>query len=82
MEEGVEATKVFPGGWVEALDQGGDVLGAGSVEVEQERWVRAGLGQGGEREAFRGPAFRILVRSVLGSQELGEECRYRPCRIG
>lgn len=81
MEEGVEASEVFLRGRVETLDQGGDVLGAGSVEVEQEGWVRARLGQGREREAFRGPAFRILVRRVLGRQELGEEGRYRCCRI-
>lgn len=61
LEEGVEAREVFLGSWIEALDQGGDVLSAGSMEVEQERWVRARSGEGGERDTFCSPAFRILL---------------------
>ena len=47
MEKGVQARKVFLGGWIEPLDQGGDVLSTGSVEVEEECWVRARPGEGG-----------------------------------
>ena len=61
MEEGVETREVFLRGWIEALNQGCDVLSAGSVEIEQECWVRARSREGGERDAFRGPAFRVLV---------------------
>ena len=34
VEEGVEPREVFLGGWIEALDQRGDVLSTGSMEVE------------------------------------------------
>ena len=60
VEKGVEAREVLLGGWVEALNQGGYVLSTGSVEIEKQCWVRARAGEGGEREAFRGPAFWIL----------------------
>ena len=51
------------------------------MEVEKECGMRARTGKGGERDAFRGPAFWILVWNVLGRKELGEECRYSPCRV-
>ena len=81
MEKGVEAGKVFRGGWVEALDQGGDVLGTRAVKVEQECGVRARPREGGERDAFGGPALWVLVRSVRGRQKLGEEWVDRPRRF-
>ena len=52
------------------------MLSAGSVEVEQEGRVGARSGEGGERDAFGGPAVWILVWSVHGRKELGEECAY------
>ena len=51
------------------------------MEVEQERRVRAGPGEGGQRDAFRSPAFWILVRSVRWGKKLGEECCHCPCRV-
>ena len=57
MEEGVQAREVFLGGWIQAMNQGGDVLSTGSMEVEQEGRVHEATGKGGERDAFRGPAF-------------------------
>lgn len=57
------------------------MLGARSVEVEQECGVRARSREGGERDAFGGPAFWVLVRSVRGRQKLGEEWVDRPRRF-
>ena len=57
MEEDVKAREVFLGGWIEAMNQGGDVLSTGSMEVEKECRVRECTGKGGERDAFRSPAF-------------------------
>ena len=78
MEKGVESRQVFLGGGIEMLNEGGDVLSTGPVEVEQKCWVRAGLREGGERDAFRGPALGILLWSIRGRKKLGEECGHCP----
>ena len=80
VEEGVEARRVFLGGGIEILNEGGDVLSTGPVEVEEKCWVRARSREGGERDAFRGPAFGILLWSIRGRKKLGEECRH--CAFG
>ena len=48
VEKGVEARRVFLGGGIEILNEGGDVLSTGPVEVEQKCWVRASPWEGGE----------------------------------
>ena len=57
------------------------MLSTGSMEVEKECRMRARTWKRGERDAFRSPAFWILVWNILGRKKLGEECGYFPSGI-
>lgn len=62
--------------------EGGDVGGAGAVEVEEEGLVGGAGGEGGEGDAFEGPGVGVLGGGVFGGEELGEEGGGRVVGVG
>ena len=76
-EEGVEAGEVFRVGGLEARDEGGDVRGAGAVDVEEEGGVGGGGREGGEGDELDVPGVGVLLGVVGGVEEVREEGVFR-----
>lgn len=73
VEKGGEFGQVLGRTGMETMDEGGDVLSAGPIHVEEESRMGGVRRQRSERGTFDGPFCRVGSRRVLRGEKLCEE---------